>query len=349
MRLKEITYTSYNLPFKRNFVTAKTTYAHRAGFILKIVDELGNTALGEAAPLVGFGTDTLKDAGKSLQKIKAEFNGITFGDGYSAISDFSSLQKISPTSHFALDQCLLNLYFKRHGDFLSTVFPKRKLKIAVNFVLGLHSVNETISLIKEATNIGFKTYKLKAGRKDFKKDIKIIAAVRNTFDNSINIRIDVNAKWEKEEAVMNISQLEQFNIQYIEQPVEKASELMQLAESASISVAPDESIKTFGDAELFLQNENIKFIVLKPSLLGSIFETLRLITKANNQDKAIIISSAIESAIGRSAVNLIASIPDHQYSHGLETSKFFKTDLTNDHYKIKNGFIDISKYPPEFN
>ncbi len=348
MILKEITYTPYKLQFSQKLVTAKSIYSERIGFILKITDEFGNTALGEASPLENFGSDTLINAEKSLKKIEKNFTNAELVDDFSKIKEFSSNLEISPTAHFAFDQCLLSLYFMRHREELDLTFTNRKLKVPVNFILGFNSEKKSISIIKKAINDGFKTFKLKVGKSLFDSDFKIIRAIRNEFGDSINIRLDANGKWTRVEAEKNISQIKQFNVQYIEQPVEGKSELFKLAKNVNIPIAPDECLKTVKDARLFLHNNSIKFIVLKPSLLGSLFNTFSLINEANEQKKVVVISSAFESVVGRSAVNFLASLTEHQYSHGLATAQLFNYDLANDSYKIENGMIDISKYPPEF-
>ncbi len=348
MILKNITYTNFNLPFNNSFTTSNNSYQSRSGFILKIEDEKGNIAFGEASPLVGFGLDSPNNAEKSLEYVSENLVQTVLKDNYESILKFSESSKLSSTVHFALDQCLINLLFIRNSRELQKIFPARKLNIRANFVIGFFPLEVILSRIASAKNKGFKTFKIKVGRDSIEDDIKIVSSIRNTFGSSIKIRLDANAKWNLFEAERIIKEFEQFDIEYIEQPVERIDEIMKLAENTSVSIAPDECIKSFDDAKIFFSNDRIRFLVLKPSLLGSIFNTLNLIKEAAGHNKIVIISSALETVVGRSAVNFIASLCQHKYPHGLATGDFFDSDLADDFYIVNNGEIDISKYPPEF-
>mgnify|MGYP000898931841 CR=1 FL=1 len=68
------------------------------------------------------------------------------------------------------------------------------------------------------------------------------------------------------------------------------------------------------------------------------------------QDKKIIISSAFESVVGRSAVALLASLVKGEHAHGLSTASFIETDLANDIYTVNNGglYFNHQTYPPSF-
>ena len=348
MILKDITYTPYKLPFRKKFSTAKDTYNFRTGFIIKITDELNNVVLGEASPLENFGTDTFENAVKSLAELKNNFINANLTDDFIALSKFSRLQKFSPTVHFAFDQCLLSLFLKRNQNSLPEIFPNREIIIPVNFVIGLEDDSKIFSELKTAVDNGFKTFKFKVGRKNFASDVRMISKIRELYGDSINIRIDANAKWNYSDAEKIIHQFEEFDIEYIEQPVKDISGIRKLSQHTSVPIAPDECINNFADVKYFFECEDINFIVIKPSLFGSIFNTLNLIEEAEKSGENIIISSALETAVGRSAVGFIASFVKHNFAHGLDTAKFFKDDPANDYYKIKNGLIDISKYPPEF-
>jgi len=348
MILKDITYAPYKLPFRKNFATSKDTYNFRRGFIIKITDELNNIGLGEASPLENFGTDTFENAAKSLTELKNNFINTDLTDNFTALSNFSRLQKFSPTVHFAFDQSLISLLLKRNQNSLPEIFSNRKTIIPVNFVIGLEDDSKIFSELKIAIDNGFKTFKFKVGRKNFASDVRVISEIRESYGDLINIRIDANGNWSYSDAEQIVRQFEKLNIQFIEQPVKEISDICKLSQLTSVPVAPDECIKNFADVKYFLGCEKINFIVLKPSLFGSIFNTLNLIEEVEKSGKTTIISSALETAVGRSAVSFIASFVKHNFAHGLDTAKFFKDDTENNFYKIKNGLIDISEYPPEF-
>ncbi len=123
-----------------------------------------------------------------------------------------------------------------------------------------------------------------------------------------------------------------------------------LSDFSPIPVAVDEMIKTATDAKDLIERSNVTTVVLKPALLGGIIDTIGLIKSAEKLNKKVIVSSAFESVVGRSALTLLAALTNGNYAHGLNTGVFFEEDLATEPYPINNGKIefDYTDYPPEF-
>ncbi|MCB0752426.1 MAG: hypothetical protein KDC52_13215 [Ignavibacteriae bacterium] len=117
----------------------------------------------------------------------------------------------------------------------------------------------------------------------------------------------------------NIDKLEDYNIQYIEEPVNDKNELIELVKTIKIGIAPDESIENIKDAEELINLGNFNFIVLKPSIRMGIYDTIKIIELANENNINVIITSAYETAVGKEMLLYLASLTNHNYAHGLNT------------------------------
>ncbi|MFW9772528.1 MAG: mandelate racemase/muconate lactonizing enzyme family protein [Candidatus Thorarchaeota archaeon] len=65
---------------------------------------------------------------------------------------------------------------------------------------------------------GYRTFRLKLG-KGIQQDIQIVENIRETFGDSINLRVDYNQAYDPHIAIKAINALEAYNIEYVEQPV----------------------------------------------------------------------------------------------------------------------------------
>jgi O-succinylbenzoate synthase len=130
--------------------------------------------------------------------------------------------------------------------------------------------------------------------------------------------------------VYNTGLLSEFNIQYIEQPVIKNTELLELAEISKIAVAPDESVGNIEDAIEFINSEKISYLILKPSLRIGISNTIKLRESAKRKNVKLIITSGFDTALGRSALLYLASLMDHDDAHGLSAELLGKNEFIAD-------------------
>jgi len=348
MIIRDFKFIPYKLKLKSPFKNASFVINDREGFIIRIVDENNFIGFGEVAPLPGFSLETAEKCDIALNKLH-----------YSIIEksakklDFDlihELQSISslPSLSFGIEQAVISLLIKR-GE-LSSLLANSK-PIEVNGLVGIEPKDVALKKVDDLLIKGFKTIKIKIGENNFEDDIKLIKTITDRIDDSIKIRIDVNGNWDYEKAEQAVTILDSTKIELIEQPVNNINELVMLSDFSPIPIAVDEAIKSSADARNIIEKSNIQIIILKPSILGGIIETITLIKSAERLGKKIIISSAFESVVGRSALMLLASLITGNHAHGLNTATYLAEDFASDDYPIINGntFFNHNNYPPKFN
>ncbi len=351
MIIKDFKYFPFSLQLKTPFQSSAQTIKQRDGFILSLIDKLGNQSYGEASPLSGFSIETHHDLIQNLSEIKTKLVDFLLSEDFSAINNQLSTLKLVPSLRFALEQAILSLMIKRNKNFVNQFVDDLKSEININAVFGFGETNGILSTIEEKINDGYYTFKIKIGRSDFEDDLKLISEIRQKFGEEVNIRLDANGKWGLNDAEKYLEQLSSFNIQYIEEPCNNLSSLIKLSEVSLIPIAVDESIHTVNDAFEIINNSNIEFIVLKPMVLGGFISLLGIIKEAEKRNKKIIISSSFESSVGKSGLVLLAVTTNHNFAHGLDTSHFFENDICADPFTAKAGKINLTpeNYPPHFN
>ena len=217
--------------------------------------------------------------------------------------------------------------------------------IAINGIIPeLNDKKEIESLMR--TFSGSKTFKVKVG-KNLTEDVIRVARV---FSNSPKaaIRIDVNGLWSVEEALTNLyAYYEEIGpFQYVEQPCATVEELRELKSKIKIPlrIAADEVIRKAPDPFAVDLTDAADVVMLKVQPLGGIQRCLDI---ANHHGLPVVVSSALESAIGiEYGLDLAASISDLTFDCGLATGSLLASDVAA--HEISDGKITLGQISPHF-
>jgi o-succinylbenzoate synthase len=218
---------------------------------------------------------------------------------------------------------------------------KLKKEISVNAAIGFQAPDEAVHSANKFVEERFKTIKIKTGRKNFDEDYNTIKAIRESVGDEIKIRIDSNGKWSVNQAAEYLNRLQEFSIEYAEQPVNSADEFKELKQKTSVPLAADESIRDIDSAKKFISEKNIDYVILKPMMIGGLISTLDIIELAEKNNVIPVVTTSFESAIGRSNAVIAAASVKADIAHGLAVSKYFEDDIAVDKYPITNGTIRI--------
>jgi o-succinylbenzoate synthase len=333
-------YHPYSLTLKTPFETSKSKITERKGFIIILSDGTAVGA-GEAAPLPDFGSETYESEVEFLKdfKLKLKLDLSNFQD--SLEENLASFGKLPALRH-GFEQALLNFMGAKSNTTLNELLNQESSRtIKVNATIGFLSPDEikirTSQLLKE----GFRTFKIKVGRENFSDDLESVKIVREMIPADAKVRIDANGKWTPDSAIENLKQLEQFDIEYCEQPVSSMSDFIKVKEKANIPLAADESVRNYKDAEHIIDKKAAEVLILKPMMLGGITRTVKIIELAKKNNIKVTITSSIETAVGRSFAVLASSFLKDQNAHGLATGALFEKDFVDDLYPVKNGIISL--------
>ncbi len=335
----------YQVPFVKSFRTSVGTLTHRKGLILTYEAD-GIIAFGEVAPLPGFSLESLDQVIQVLQHNQKFLNdAFTSGDTETIISLLDSIHQF-PSLSFGLDTLQTDLNAKRSGlSFHEFLFRKSFKQVACNFALGLSAPDKLKEQVHQVISEGFKTIKFKVGG-DFKSEMEALRSVRANFPE-INIRIDANQAWSYDEAVRNLNQLSDLDIEYCEQPVscDDPEGLKSVTENVSVSIAADESARNFQDVKNLADQKACKVLILKPMLFGRINKLIVTKELAITHNIEVVLTTSFEGVIGRTATAILASgLGSKKLAHGLATGTYLK-EVDPGEAEIQKGFYRVSKQP----
>lgn len=284
-----VDYRRYALPFRAPVRTAHGVWSVREGLLIRAVTADGRVGYGEAAPIPGFGRETVDAAEVVLQTLGGEWTperaaGIPGEFGALRHALHAATEPSAPTG------------------------AREHLPVAALLPAG-RAVLERIDALAEA---GFRTFKWKVGVLDAADEWAILDDLLARLPEGARLRLDANGAWDRRGAERWLSRCAERPVEYVEQPV--AADLPQaedwlhgLAEDYPTPIALDESLVGGDDLERWLGGGWRGVYVLKPSLLANPAGAVASLAAAK---AAVVFSSALETAVGaRHALQLALAWP----------------------------------------
>lgn len=175
---------------------------------------------------------------------------------------------------------------------------------------------------------GARTLKLKAGM-SLEHETKLVRAVA-ALGTDVTLRIDVNRGWTFEETVSAWDAWHAVHprIEFLEEPLQAAcfSRTTEL-QDYGIPLAFDESVRTKADV-LNLAEQGLRgVVVLKPSLIGTPFEVLRLAQTASQIGFKAMVSNLIEPSVVRLYCAHLADLIGSGLAAGIGTGGLLADDF----------------------
>jgi o-succinylbenzoate synthase len=318
------TYKKYTLNFKRPSGTSRGVLTEKETWFL-ILEENGKVGIGECGILRTLSIDDRPDYEEKLQWV---CTNIHLGKDalWEALIEFPSIQ-------FGVEMALLSLVSKTPFELFPSAFTLGTQSMEINGLVWMGEEAFMKEQVEEKLAQGFRCIKLKIGAIDFEKELDLLRYIRSHFDaKTVEIRVDANGAFSLKEALGKITQLAEFKLHSIEQPIQKGNTdtMADLCKITPLPIALDEELIGVFDVvkkEQLLHEIKPQYIILKPSLVGGFKGTLEWISIAEKLNIKWWITSALESNIGLNAITqfthtLQNSLPQGLGTGGLYTNNF---------------------------
>ena len=313
------------LHFKQPAGTSRGVYTTRDVWYILLTDTGScHYGVGECAPLPALSCDdipsydeVLATACKNLEK-----NGEI---------DREALLPY-PSILFGMETALLH-FRARSLQFWHTPFSKGKEGIPINGLIWMGNFDEMYRRIEEKMKAGFRCIKVKIGAIEFKRELELLAHIRHHFSAAdIELRVDANGAFSPEDALRKLTQLNEFQLHSIEQPVRAGQwEVMkELCATSPFPIALDEELIGVNETEQKIQLLDTirpQYIILKPSLHGGIQGSKEWITLAQERGIGYWVTSALESNIGLNAIAQWCATLQPEMPQGLGTGMLFTDNI----------------------
>lgn len=331
-------YTSHILKFKKKSGTSRGILTTKKSYFIRVTDE-NYSGIGECGLLAGLSCDDVPNYESILQDICTSISNQSTPN-YKMLIRFPSIR-------MGLEHALLDLKSKENQILFPSAFTQGKEYILINGLIWMGSKVFMLKQIREKLEQGFSCLKLKIGALNFEDEIELLRCIRNEYNaGDLEIRLDANGSFSIDEAKHKLSQLQQFHIHSIEQPIRAGQweSMRKLSENPIIPIALDEEligIHSYIQKEEILQQIKPQYIILKPSLLGGFAACDEWINCAETKRIGWWITSALESNIGLSAIAQYTFLKKNKLPQGLGTGMLYTNNFESPLYlKGENLFFN---------
>lgn len=193
---------------------------------------------------------------------------------------------------------------------------------------------------------GFNGIKFKGGVFDPEEEIEVLRGLRTEFGKEIKfLRFDPNQAWSVETSVRILKKMEQFDLEYCEDPTWNIEGMSLVRRSVSVPLATNQCIISFDQIAPAVRQHPVDVIMVDLYFWGGPLAAKRLASICETFNLGLAIHSDRELGIGTAAgLHFVATTPtvshpyDSHYHHQEE-------DVITEPFQYKDGCIAIPSRP----
>lgn len=281
-------YRPYRRTLRVPLRTAHGLWGEREGVFVRLEAETGEVGYGEASPIPWFGTESVEEVVRACAAIGPDV-------------DDRGLESLPPGL-----ACLRFAVAAAREPLRGTGEGTTRLPVATLLPAG----RAALEVVPDRLAAGFLCCKWKVGVDRPEEELGLLDDLLGALPPYVRLRLDANGAWDRRTAEKWLARCAERPIEFVEQPVAADEEdlLLGLAADFPVKLALDESVTGLASARAWQARGWPGVFVIKPALAGPLSELIEW-AKATKPD--LVLSSAIESALGRAAILQAA------FAHGL--------------------------------
>ncbi len=191
--------------------------------------------------------------------------------------------------------------------------PVRPPRIPLRFAIMPVDIPSAAEVARRMVDEGCQIIKVKVGRDSAELDVARVRAVRLAVGPDVRITVDANGGWTVNEAIRASRSLEEFDVAFVEQPVNRLDldGMAQVRNQTRLPVMADESIFTVQDAIKCIQKGAADILSVYPGKNGGILNVMSIVSLAEAAGIHCAIGSNLEWDIASLAMaHLAVSLPN---------------------------------------
>lgn len=297
-----VQYKKIETPFVYPFTIAKGTKTHQPSLVVSL-EYRGKIGYGEA-PAIAYYDITVEQMMEELERKKKFVEQFAFTDPERYWHYLHHLFPKNPFLVCALDMAAWDLTGKLRNKPLDVLWNLDRNQMPIcDYTIGIDTIEKMVEKMKAKP---WPVYKIKVG---VPGDVEMVEALRAHTDAIF--RVDANAGWTLEEALIKIPQLKSLGVELVEQPLAKDNweGMKVLYEKSSLPLFADESCVFENDVEKcvgYFHGINIKL-----TKCSGITPARKMIEKVRALGLKLMIGSMNETSLGSAAIGRLAPLFDY--------------------------------------
>jgi L-Ala-D/L-Glu epimerase len=282
--------------------------APRQSVVVRITDGDGVEGWGEAAATPYYG-ETVDTVNALLPRLTQVMVDAAQGDPFALERIDAALSHAvgrNPAARVAISTALHDLVGKKLRIPVWKMWGLDPYAAPVSsFTIGIDEVEVMREKVREAA--GYSILKIKVGTP---RDEEILRMIRDEAPEK-TVRVDANTGWTAKEAIRRIPMLEEFGVEFVEQPLPgKDIEGLKLVRKHSrLPIIADESCETASDVAKLVGA--VDGVNIKLAKCGSLREAVRIVHAARAHGMSVMLGCMIESTVGIAAAIQLTPLVDY--------------------------------------
>jgi muconate cycloisomerase len=367
MKITFIETIPIRLPTRRVHQWASLTTPIGVYVIVKLHTDDGLVGLGEAPVLKDWGGDYGRYFGETPQGTTQIINDILApalkGQDPRRFETIHALMdkavKGYPYCKAAIDAALYDVVGKHLNvpayQLLGGCFRER---VSIAHSLGLMEIGKAVDEALQAKAEGVKTIKLKCGV-DCKRDVELVKQIRKAIGPDLNICVDANQGYPTAKvAVRTTKAMEEYDLFYMEQPVEGIDHMAEVTRRVDTPIMADESAWTAQDVLEIVHKKAADIISIYTTKPGGMFKAKKVAAVAEAAGLPCNVNGSVETGVGNAAnLHLAASTGIVAYACVVPVSSpkekakkgiagiYYQDDIITEPFAFDNGDVIVSPKP----
>ena len=284
------------------FTIATGTMRHAQNIFIRIHTSEGFIGVGECSAFPMIAGETQATCFELAKDFAACWKNKSATDINQRLDELDALIYRNYTAKSAFDLALYDLAAKAANLPLYQFLGGTNRTVESDLTIGIGTPEEMAATARDFISKEVHIIKVKLG-KDVATDVERIRQIREAVGPAMKLRIDANQGWSYEDAVLALTQLAPYNIEFCEQPMRSWNDelLPELCKRSPIQLMADESVFTHRDAERLIRNNACAYINIKFAKSGGIREALRINQVAEKNGIACMMGGMLESRLALTA------------------------------------------------
>jgi muconate cycloisomerase len=367
MKITKIETIPIRLPTRRVHQWASLTTPIGVYVIIKLYTDQGLVGLGEAPVLKDWGGDHGKYFGETPQTTIHIINDILAP----ALKDqdprrFEALHilmdkavKGYPYCKAAIDAALYDVVGKAFNlpayQLLGGLYRER---IPIAHSLGLMEIEKAVDEARQAVAEGVKTVKLKGGVEP-RRDVNLVERIRLAVGADVKICVDANQGYASPKLAVQVTRaMAEYDLLYMEQPVEGIEQMAEVTRRVDTPVMADESAWTAHDVLEIARKKAADMISIYTTKPGGLFKAKQVAAVAQAAGLACNVNGSVETGVGNAAnLHLAASTGVVTYGCVVPVSTpkekarggiagiYYSDDIIREPFEYHDGDVIVSSRP----
>lgn len=300
----KIIYTNiyrYSIPMQP-FAIATGTMEYAQNVFIKVYTDEGIYGAGECSAFPYITGETQETCLAMARDFAKLWLGKDVLDIAARLLELDLFTARNATIKSAFDMALYDIAAKAANMPLYKFLGGSKRLVETDITIGIGTVNEMVEKAQQFEEQGATILKVKIGKNAY-DDVEKIKQIRHAIKPVTKIRVDANQGWEFEDAVYALQALDQFEVEFCEQPMRTWNDdyLPELCHNAAVHIMADESCYNRHDARRLIQTKSCDSINIKLAKSGGIAEALQIHNMAEEAGIPCMIGGMLESRFALTA------------------------------------------------